>query len=44
MYIPKFICTTVLLFYCSLRPAHKDYFPTKVAKGAPSHESAPKTF
>ena len=29
MYIPKYICTTVLLFYCSPRPAQKDYFPTK---------------
>ena len=29
MYIPKYICTTDLLFYCSPRPAQKDYFPTK---------------
>ena len=29
MYIPKCICTSVLLFYCPPRPAQKDYFPTR---------------
>lgn len=29
MYIPKCICPSVLLFYCSPRPTQKDFFPTK---------------
>ena len=28
MYIPKCICTSVLLFYCPPRPVQKDFFPT----------------